>query len=141
MHIPRTHRQEEERILAIHLHHEYGALQLHLIQPCPPTKLLCEIKQNCRIHPTVTPWSTSGYPGDVGFGRAMERWLRFMGCIFRAKFGLWEDCIFWPNCNVRAGLDRLSWLKKQPYHNQPLGYSSVNKLAMVRKGGYVWCDE
>jgi hypothetical protein len=37
-----------------------------------------------------------------------------------------------PNCDMRPELDRLSWSKNLPYHNQLLGTSSVGESDVGR---------
>ena len=46
-----------------------------------------------------------------------------------------------PNCDMRPELDRLSRSKNQPYHNQPLGTSSVDESDVGRKGGSICGDK
>ncbi len=46
-----------------------------------------------------------------------------------------------PNRDMRPELDRLSRSKNQPYHNQPLGTSSVDKSDVGRKSGSVCGDK
>ena len=46
-----------------------------------------------------------------------------------------------PNRDMRPELDRLSRSKNQPYHNQPLGTSSVDESDVGRKGGSVCGDK
>ena len=77
----------------------------------------------------------------VGFLRAIERRLRLIGYIFRAKFGRRGDLIPWPNRDERAELDRLSRPKKSTIPQSTVGgLHMFGELVVEWKGGYICGD-